>query len=160
MMPVLAAEQLPLWTSLLLQGMFLIVSAGFAIAAWGYKREIQKRDQNQKDIQENLKHLLRLIPVSEALKENIDAEEEERKYADEQLLGRVNKALMSISALGTTVSATQAKCRDTFITQQEWSRMERLRERQDEMLTQQIMRLESSVERVIMGLQNYKRRGT
>jgi hypothetical protein len=155
-LPVLAS-QLPPWIPLVVQGILVIVSAAFAVGAYLLKKKIEERDTEHKEMRSQLQELLRLVPVLESLQGDISEEGTERKHINEQQWSKINEATKSISDLDSTLSKTQTKCRDTFITQQEWTRMERLRERQDEMLGQQIRRLEQSVDRVIVMLQTQMR---
>ena len=152
-----AASQLPPWIPLVVQGILVIVSAAFAVGAYLLKKKIEDRDTEQREMRAQLQELLKLVPAMESVSEGVNAEKQERKRINEQQWSKINDAARSISDLGTILSKTETKCRDTFITQQEWTRMERLRERQDEMLGQQIRRLEQSVDRVIAMLQTQMR---
>lgn len=153
----LAASQLPPWVPLAVQGILVIVSAVFAVIAYLLKRKIEERDQEQREMRQHLHELLQLVPVLEGLKGSIESERMERKRVQEQQWSKINDVTKQLSDLGTTLSRTQTACMGTFVTQQEWSRMERLRERQDEMLNQQIRRLESQLDSVISMLQMHAR---
>lgn len=136
------------------------VSLIFGIVAWMAKRQIAQRDQQIRDMQEDIDDLLKLVQIVEGIAKEIDREAREREKIDGQQWNKINQNVTWISDLRTTLTSHQTACQTHFLSLAEYDRLEQLKQRVDRERTAQQEQLARHVEQLIHLIQSRQKNGT